>query len=111
MRFRMVNEVVRGTPFEVSGRVLVPEARVTLLTSREVTLGSRTTKAFGLQLARIQPTAMVEPTAHGERRHRIQDKTRRSMLEMAIAAVLFPLILNTLANRLGKGRQVGRRPE
>ena len=102
MKPRLTNEVVRGTPIDVNGHVLVPEARVTSWAAREATLGMRDTKVAGVRFTRIRPTALIEYTPDGERserRHRIEDPTGRALLGLAIAAAVVPLVLDALVNR------------
>jgi len=96
---------VRGTPFKAKGRVFVPEARVTTLVAREATLGTHATRVAGIRLTHIRPTALIEQSPYGERRHRVEDTLGRALFGLAATAAAVPLILNALANRLGAQRK------
>jgi hypothetical protein len=100
MKPKWTHEVVRGTPIAVDGRVFVPEARVTSLAARELTYASGETRLAGVRMARVRPTALIEQTPGGERRHRIKDETRRALIGMIAGAVAAPVFLNAIANRL-----------
>ncbi|HET7087209.1 MAG TPA: hypothetical protein VFL17_01025 [Anaerolineae bacterium] len=102
MNPKLRHHLVRGTPIEVDGRVLVPEARVTTLTFREATLGTRRTSVAGMQFSRVRPTALIERTLDGERTHRIEDVTGRALIALGIAAVAAPIMLNLLFGRLAR---------
>jgi len=101
---KLTRERVRGTPIEVGGRVLVPEAQVTSLVAHEVTFASRETRLAGMQTVRVRPTALIEQTLDGERRHSIEDKTSRILTTMMIGAAALPLILGAVAARLANAR-------
>ncbi|HEY4691655.1 MAG TPA: hypothetical protein VIK33_20270 [Anaerolineae bacterium] len=104
MKPRFTHALVRGAAFEAGGRVFVPEARVTTLAAREATFCEQTTGIAGFLLRRVRPTALIEHTPDGERRYRIWDTTGCALISMALTAILAPLILNALANRLGRGK-------
>ncbi len=106
----MTRMVMRGTPFKANGRVFVPEGRVTTLDSHEATLGLQGTRATGVHIRRIQPTALIEQTARGERRHRIEDATGRTLFGIGMAAIILPVLLKTLARRLDAIRHTGSTP-
>ena len=105
MKPRLTHEVVRGAPFKAKGRVFVPEARVTMFIVRKAMLGTHATRASGIQIARIRPTALIEPSPDGEHRHRVEDQTGRALFRLAVAAAAVPLILNALAGWLGAQRK------
>lgn len=105
MNPKLRHELVRGALIEVDGRVFVPEARVTTLTFREVTFGTRGTRAAGMQLGRVRPTALIEKTPHGERYHRIEDVTGRALLALGIAAIAAPVMLSLVAGRPARVRR------
>jgi hypothetical protein len=101
---KLRHDLVRGTPIAVDGRVLVPEARVTTLTLREATFGTRRTSVAGMRFSRVRPTALVEKTPDGERTYRIEDATGRALLALGIAAIAAPIMLNLLFGRLVRSR-------
>lgn len=102
MNPKLTRTLVRGAPIVVNGRLFAPEARVTTLTFREATLGTRRTSVAGMQFSRVRPTALVEKTPHGERTHRIEDITGRALIALGIAAVAAPIMLNLLFGRLAR---------
>ena len=102
MNPKLHHDLVRGTPIAVDGRVLVPEARVTTLTLREATFGTRRTRVAGMQFSRVRPTALIERSLHGERTHRIEDVTGRALLALGIAVVAAPIVLNLWLGRLAR---------
>ncbi|HJW84119.1 MAG TPA: hypothetical protein VJ754_07430, partial [Anaerolineae bacterium] len=99
MKTRLTHTLERGTPFEAHGRLFVPEARVTTFAGREIQASVGSTQARGLQVRRVQPTALIEQTPGGERRYRIREGSARRRLGCA-AAALAPLVANALVNRL-----------
>ena len=98
MKTRLTHTLERGTPFEAHGRLFVPEARVTTLAGREIQASAGSTQARGVQVRRVQPTALIEQTPGGERRYRIKDEGARRRLGCAVAA-LAPLVVNALVKR------------
>ncbi len=104
MNPRLIHEPVRGTPIDIGGRIFVPEARVTTFVAREATLRTAGAGVAGIRLTIVRPTALIERTPRGERRHRIADAASRQLLAFAVAAAAIPLILNALADRLGAAR-------
>ncbi len=99
MKTRLTHTLERGTPFEAHGRLFVPEARVTTFAGREIQASVGSTQARGFQVRGVQPTALIEQTPGGERRHRIKDDGARRRLGCA-AVALTPLVVNALVNRL-----------
>jgi len=99
MRPRLINTIVRGTPFEAHGRVFAPEARVTTFARREIAMSADGSRAFGFHARRVQPTALIEQTPDGERRHPIRNAARRRRIGHAIVAAA-PPIMYALLNRL-----------
>ena len=105
MNPKLRQDLVRGAPIVVDGRIFMPEARVTTLTLREVTFGTRGTRAAGVQLGRVRPTALIEKMPQGERYHRIEDVTGRALLVLGIAAIAAPVMLSLVAGRLARARR------
>ena len=105
MRPRFSRELVRGALIRADGRVFQPEALVTTIAAREVTFGADSTRLTGMWLRRVRPTALIEHTPSGERRHPIPDPARRLLLGMAVFAAATPAILNALAGRMSAARK------
>ena len=95
-----IQETIRGTPIAIDGRTFVPEARVTTWVAHEATFQQDETRLVGVHMASVRPTALIEDTPRGERRYRVRDRTRQTLLGLAMAAFLLPLVLNALASRL-----------
>ena len=100
MKPHVSRTMVRGSPIEASGRVFVPEAQVTSLATREALFAANRIGAIGFRVERIRPTALIEQTPGGERRHPIDDATGRAWRRLAIAALLTPIVASTLVNLL-----------
>lgn len=97
-RFRTAR--VRGEPYHVAGRTLVPVARVVTYGQARATVGTYRLAGRGRGWAHIRPLAIVEKTTGGERRIPIRDATAQSVACMAIAAVVITLLLSVVRWRL-----------
>lgn len=100
MKPSLTHTLVRGTPIVIEGRTLIPEARVTMFTAREATIGEGGTRVQGVQFVRVQPAALIEDTPQGERRHRIHDRTHQVLLGLFAAAIILPVAMHALTRRL-----------
>ena len=89
-------EVVRGEPYHVGDRELIPEARISSYGRARATIGTHRTGGWGVGLVQVKPLAIVERTAQGERRIVIPDTTTRSMGLMLGAAAAIMVIFTTL---------------
>lgn len=101
-RFRV--ETVRGEPYEVGGRRLIPEARLTSFGKARATIGTRQVSGWCGGFAQVTPLAVVEETPDGERRIAIDDRTSRAVRDLflrAVAVVLFFGLIRWLARRKG----------
>jgi 3-deoxy-D-arabino-heptulosonate 7-phosphate (DAHP) synthase class II len=82
-------DVVRGEPYHVGDRELIPEARIASYGRARATIGTHRTGGWGVGLVQVKPLAIVERTAEGERRIVISDATARSMrLMLGVAAAM-----------------------
>jgi len=97
-------ETVRGEPYRVGGRTLVPEARVMSFTRAKATIGSRQVGGWGGAFVQVTPTALIEQTPDGDKRIPLGDSTSQATLAiMAIgAAVVVGLTLVRLLVRMVK---------
>ncbi|GEM_PF-2375372 len=85
-------ETVRGEPFIVAGRKLIPSSQVVRLG------GARTGGGGGFIWNR--PTAITEEIGEGIYRHYpVRDETLRAVLSILAAAVVFRLVLGAVARR------------
>ncbi len=85
-------ETVRGEPYEVRGRRLVPLARVVSLGRAWATIGTHRIEGRGWGVAYVKPLAMMEVTPGGEHRVAVRDGTARALLGMYLAAVAAALL-------------------
>ena len=85
-------QTVRGEPYEVRGRTLVPLARVVSLGRARATIGTHRLEGRGWGLAYVKPLAMMEETPGGERRVAVRDGTARALLAMYLAVVGITLL-------------------
>jgi hypothetical protein len=96
-------ETVRGEPFYVGDRKLIPEVRVVSFGKAKGTIGLNQTSGWGTGFAHITPLGIVEETAEGERRIATPDTTAtavRSLLAGALAVTLVFVAIRWLARRL-----------
>jgi len=104
-RFRV--EMVRGEPYEVGGRRLVPVARLTSFGKARATIGTRQVGGWGGGFVQVTPVAMVEETPEGERQIAIVDRTSQAVRDMVLGAVAIILVIGLIrwfAGRMGAGQ-------
>jgi uncharacterized spore protein YtfJ len=92
-------KTVRGDPYYVGERELIPEARVISFGKARGTVGDGQVSGRGGGFVWIKPLAVIEATPTGERRIPIQDGTSaatRGMLTVTIAMTLFLTIVRWL---------------
>ena len=102
-----VIETVRGEPFHVDGRKLIPLARIVAASKARATIGTNRVGGWGGGFVRITPVAIIEETADGERRVPITDATAaalRGMLGAMLAMTLCFAVLRWLLRSLRWGR-------
>jgi hypothetical protein len=85
-------KTVRGTPIDVCGRTLTPVARVISAVQHRATIGAGQVEGSGWGFAHIQPIALTEEQAGTTRTHRIPDQTRTVLGQMALVALVFPVL-------------------
>ncbi len=92
MNPRLTHTTVRGTPIDIDGRVFVPEARVATFAGREVAFHGDATNVSGLHVRRVKPTALIEQTPGGQRRHRVKDATARALIRYGIVIAAIAIL-------------------
>jgi hypothetical protein len=100
-------EIVRGEPYHIAGRKLVPVARVVSLGRARGTIASQHISGWGLGYARVTPLAIVDETAEGARTIPIRNLTARAWRGMAMRAgaqVVVLVAIRWLARRWRAGR-------
>lgn len=103
-------ETVRGEPYHVGGRVLIPVARFVTYGRASATIGSDRVGGWGGGFVRVVPVAVVEETAEGERSIAVTDATSaalRRLLGAAVAVGLFFTAVRWLARRLRRANAEG----
>ena len=84
-------KTVRGDPYSVGGRELIPVARVVSFGKARGTVGTRQVSGRGGGFVSVKPLAVIEVTPEGERRIPIRDGTAaavRGMLAFSITIAL-----------------------
>jgi uncharacterized spore protein YtfJ len=101
---------VRGEPYYVGERKLIPVARIVSLGNARATIGTHRIGGWAAGGAWITPLAVLEETPAGERRIPIASQTaaaiRRQLLVAAIA-LLFFAALRRLVSQLRAARARG----
>jgi hypothetical protein len=72
-------EVVRGEPYQVGDRTLIPEAQITSFGRARGTIGEKSISGWGAGLVQVKPLALVELMDEGEQRIAITDTTARTL--------------------------------
>ena len=101
---------VRGEPYYVGGRKLIPVARIVSWGNARATIGAHRTGGWAGGAAWITPLAVLEETPAGERRIPITDQTAaaiRSQLVVAAVVLLFFAALRRLVSQLRAARARG----
>ena len=89
-------KTVRGEPYSVGGRELVPVVRVVSFGKATGTVGARQVGGRGGGFVWIKPLAVIEVTPTGERRIPIQDGTAAATRGMLAAAVSMTLLFTAI---------------
>ena len=97
-------KTVRGEPYNVGGRELIPVVRVVSFGKARGTVGARHVSGRGGGFVWIKPLAVIEVTSEGERRIPIQDGTAAAVRGI-LAAMISTTILLTAIRWLVRWRQ------
>lgn len=91
-----------GEPVHVASRTLTPVTRVTAVVRHRGTIRQTTVEGRGQGWASIRPLAVIETRDGLERVFRVWDVTRVLLIQMAIVALVVPIIAMVLiiVNRL-----------
>jgi hypothetical protein len=103
-------ETVRGEPYRVGDRTLVPEARIVSYGRARATIGDNNVGGWAAGFVQATPLAVVEQTGEGERRIAVTDVTARTinlLLGTALAmTVAFTAIRCLVRSRRGVDTEV-----
>jgi uncharacterized spore protein YtfJ len=94
---------VRGEPYHIGGRELIPVVRIVALGKARATIGTNHTGGWAGGAVWMKPLAVLEQTPQGERRIAITDKTAaaiRSLLAIVVILAFVPTALRWLRYRL-----------
>lgn len=100
-------ETVRGEPYQVGERTLIPVTRLVSLGRARGTIGSNSISGWGGGLVQIVPVALIEETSEGERRVAITDATAATLRQMLVLAIAITWVFATirwLARRLHRAK-------
>ena len=89
-------KTVRGEPYNVGGRELIPVVRVVSFGQARGTVGTRHVGGRGGGFVWIKPLAVIEVTPDGERRIPIQDGTAAATRGMLVAAISMTLLFTAI---------------
>ena len=96
-------KTVRGEPYYVGGRKLIPVVRLVSFGKAKALIGSRRSSGRAVGFVSIKPVAVLEVTPEGERRIPISDATASAvyaLLGLALAIMLFFAAVRWLGRRL-----------
>lgn len=95
---------VRGEPYEVRERRLIPLARLVSLGRARATIGTHRLEGRGWGLAYVKPLGVLVETRGGVRLARVavRDGTARALVRMYLAAVALSLLFAAV-RRLAQG--------
>jgi hypothetical protein len=85
-------KTIRGTPFTAHRRTFTPVARVISGVHRRATIHADRVEGSGWGFARTQPIALVEEHDGTSHTHPIPDRTRTVLGQMALVALVFPVL-------------------
>jgi hypothetical protein len=95
---------VRGEPYHIDGKTLVPVARVVSYGKAKGFIGSDRVSGKGVGFAVISPLAMEVRTAEGEQRIVIRDTTAAALRGLIVMAVVMTVLFATIRG-LGRRRR------
>ena len=98
-------KTVRGDPYFVGGRELIPVVRVVSFGKARGTVGTRQVGGRGGGFVWIKPLAVLEVTPDGERRIPVQSGTAAAMRGMFASAVAIALVCTAVRWVVRRGRR------
>jgi uncharacterized spore protein YtfJ len=89
-------DTVRGEPYIIGKRTLIPVARILSYGQARATIGTRRWQGWTGGFVRITPVAIVKITGEGERRIAIVDSTTARIGRMLVLAALITLFFSAI---------------
>jgi hypothetical protein len=84
---------VRGEPYSVKGRKLIPVVRIVSFGKASATIGTRLIGGRGSGFVWVRPLAVVEETPEGERRIPVTDGTAKAVRRLLGGVVAITVAL------------------
>ena len=100
-------EVVRGEPYQVGDRTLIPEAQISSFGRARGTIGAKSISGWGAGLAQVRPLAIIEQTGEGEQRIAITDRTTTVLRILFATAMAMTLAFATIRYLVRRQRRIG----
>jgi hypothetical protein len=98
-------ETVRGKPYEVAGRRLVPVARITSLGKGRATIGLDHAQGWAGGYAQILPLVVVDETEQRPQYITITDATQSMLRRILVRAMVVLVLLAALRRLAQKARR------
>lgn len=89
-------DLIRGEPYQIGGRTLIPEARIVSLGKARARIGERMHSGWGAAFTQVTPTALIEVSEDRERRIPIEDTTAAGLRGIFIAALTLTLLFTAI---------------
>ena len=89
-------ETVRGDPYHVGGRELIPVVRIVSFGKASGTVGTRGVSGRGGGFVWVKPLAVIEVTPDGERRIPIQDGTAAAVRGILVTTISMTLLFTAI---------------
>ena len=101
---KIETKIIHGSPIQALGRVLTPIARLVTAHRQRGTIRAASIEGRSWGVSLVQPLAVVEERDGRERVLLIPDRTRTVLRQMALVAVVIPVVAIALiaANRLAR---------
>lgn len=99
-------QVVRGEPYQVGNRTLIPEAKVASYGRARATIGTHHTGGFAAAFVQVEPLAVVEQIDGGENRIPIVDSTGKTLRLMLGAAVALGVLFSSIRLLVARWRRL-----
>jgi hypothetical protein len=100
------SQLVRGEPYHVGRRTLIPIARVSSLGRGKATIGKDRVSGWGFAFTQVTPVAIAEETDLGARRIPVYDKTSATLQRLGFAALALVLFFAALRRWARRRREI-----
>ena len=89
-------QVIRGEPYHIDGRTLIPEARFLSFGKARATIRGHSIGGWGAGFLRVSPLAIFEETAEGTRRIAITDASSATLWRLLGIALVMTAFFTAL---------------